>query len=264
MPTTPRRLGWRPDYQDPRDVAMKFATSLVDSLPATNPRFPDFLPPIWDQGRLGSCTAHGVLRLASFAAAKAGLKPEMLSRLQLYYDERALEGTIKSDAGAQIRSGIRTLVKKGVALESLWKYDDDPSDHAPWEQRPPSSVYANALSHQGLRYDPVVPLQTQVKAALRSGFPVVFGFPVFESMFTSEVEHTGNVASPIGRRDKPVGGHCGVFNGFWDDTKQRIGWDGSWGDLWGDRGRGTLSYWYFQNGMISDCWVLYSIEGTAA
>ncbi|MBK7766096.1 MAG: hypothetical protein IPI44_08275 [Sulfuritalea sp.] len=45
------------------------------------------------------------------------------SRLFIYYNERAMKGRVREDAGAQIRDGIKTLAKQGACPESLWPYD---------------------------------------------------------------------------------------------------------------------------------------------
>jgi hypothetical protein len=39
----------------------------------------------------------------------------MPSRLFIYYNERAIEGTVNSDCGSQIRDGIKTVVNKAYA-----------------------------------------------------------------------------------------------------------------------------------------------------
>lgn len=36
------------------------------------------------------------------------------SRLFIYYNERAMKGRVREDAGAQIRDGIKTLAKQGA------------------------------------------------------------------------------------------------------------------------------------------------------
>jgi len=45
------------------------------------------------------------------------------SRLFIYYNERVLEGLIKQDAGAMIRSGIKTVTRQGAPPEDVWPYD---------------------------------------------------------------------------------------------------------------------------------------------
>ena len=47
----------------------------------------------------------------------------MPSRLFIYYNERVIEGTVGSDAGAQIRDGIKVVAKQGVPPETDWPYD---------------------------------------------------------------------------------------------------------------------------------------------
>jgi hypothetical protein len=51
-------------------------------------------PPVMDQGELGSCTAHGITGALRYEMKRAGQPDVPLSRLQLYFDERAIEGTV--------------------------------------------------------------------------------------------------------------------------------------------------------------------------
>lgn len=249
------RYGWIPSLPDNRDLRVTFAPAEVAALPPKNPRFASGLPPIWNQGQLGSCTAHGILRARNFAASKAGEQEEMLSRLQLYFDERSDEGTVTADAGAAIRTGIKSLVSRGAGLESLWPYDQ-----SKFSVKPPQAVYDNALDHQALKYAAVAPQIGQIKSVLASGYPVVFGFTVFESMELPATTQSGLVPIPSAF-ERTVGGHCVVFNGFWDDTSQYLGFDNSWGTEWGNDGLGYMPYWYVASGMVSDCWVIYQVEG---
>jgi len=42
------------------------------------------------------------------------------SRLFIYYNEREMEGTVSTDAGANIRDGIKSLKTIGAAPERDW------------------------------------------------------------------------------------------------------------------------------------------------
>jgi Cysteine protease len=105
--------GWVPDRPDYRD-----------KLYTTNAPPPKKLPKkvdlrrgcsrVEDQGQLGSCTANALVGNLEFLQKKAGHRVSNLSRLFVYYNERAMEGTINDDAGAMIRDGVKTLVKLGV------------------------------------------------------------------------------------------------------------------------------------------------------
>ena len=75
-----------------------------------------------NQGPLGSCTANALVGNLEFLEKKAGQAPADLSRLFVYYNERAMEGTVNEDAGAMIRDGVKTLVNQGVCTEMLWPY----------------------------------------------------------------------------------------------------------------------------------------------
>jgi hypothetical protein len=114
--------GWVPDRPDQRDQLY----STIAAPPRTLPRTVDLRPtcaPVEDQGQLGSCTANALVGNLEFPERKAGKRVTDLSRLFVYYNERALEGTINEDAGAMIRDGVKTLVKLGVCTEKKWGYD---------------------------------------------------------------------------------------------------------------------------------------------
>ena len=52
-----RAFGWRPSLPDPRDIIAD--ASEIPVLPEVDPRG-DYMPPVYDQGHLGSCTANAV------------------------------------------------------------------------------------------------------------------------------------------------------------------------------------------------------------
>ena len=59
-------------------------------------------PPVYDQGRVGNCTANAIAGAMEFDLRKQKMRPFLTpSRLFIYYNERAIEGTVGSDAGAQ-------------------------------------------------------------------------------------------------------------------------------------------------------------------
>ncbi len=257
-PATPKyRYGWRRQLPDARDFHMLFSMSEVAALPAKHDRLAG-LPSIWNQLQLGSCTVHGILRLFLFAAGKLHLRLDMLSRLMLYYDERALEGTVESDAGANIRDGIKSLSRDGVCLEAEWPYDIEK-----FREKPPANCYASAKRHIAIKYRAIQPTLGQIKAALHSGYPVVFGTPLYEQAESEQCAKSGIFPVPE-PSEQMLGGHCMVFNGEWDDNAQMLGVDNSWDTTWGNNGTGQLPYWYVVNGLVSDCWVVIEVSGTKA
>ena len=212
---------------------------------------PDCVPHM-DQGELGSCTANGITGIIRYAMKKEGATDRPLSRLQLYYDERVVEGTIKEDAGAEIRDGIKCAADNGVAPEPLWPYNIDR-----FKQKPFPRVYQRALQFRTLTYERVEPHAESIKAAIASGFPVVGGFNVFEQFVGDQCARDGVVTMP-GTREAPIGGHCIYFPGY----GQRPGYitgRNSWGPDWGDKGDCYIPEEFLEQ-QGSDYWIVTKVS----
>lgn len=210
------------------------------------------MPPVWDQGDIGSCTGHGVGALVAFRLKAEHGKVIQPSRLFIYYNERVLENSVAEDAGAYIRDGIKSVAKVGVCNENLWPYDT-----TKYAQQPPQNAYTDALSFQALAYKRVP--KTRFKATLAAGLPIVFGFTVFDSFETAEVAKTGQVPMPA-KSERQQGGHCVLLVGY-DDATERWLCRNSWGTGWGLQGYFTMPYAYLTNGLASDFWTITDIEG---
>ena len=260
--------GWRPDGFDGRDKQYFAPTAVLLAPLPVNVSLRAQMPAVWNQGQLGSCTGHGILACSMFVALKQWLAAypgktigdalaavPMRSRLGLYYLERALEGTVASDAGAQIRDGIKCLVATGCGTEKLWPYII-----AKFTQKPPAAWYKDAGVNQLLTYARIPDGGlTVMKQCLAAGYPFTFGFTVYESFESAAVAKTGLVPMPQ-PGDRPVGGHCVAAVGY-DDASGRMDVRNSWGADWGDMGYCKMPYEYFQKrGLVSDCWTLRSEE----
>jgi C1A family cysteine protease len=243
--------GWKrqnPDWRDhtfavPAAVALPRHFDLLDKMPA-----------IWDQGRLGSCTAHGTLRAAVMAGMKEGHAGFMPSRLMQYWDSRYLEGTTLFDAGAMCRDAIKAVANWGMADESLWPYDI-----SKFAQKPPAAAYAAGAAHKAIEYEAVAQSLYALKVAIFSGCAVVFGFSVYESFESQEVARTGLMPMPAGGY---IGGHCVAAIGW--NSRNYILCVNSWGDRWGDPDFPGC-FWmppdYITNSRLaSDFWIIKSIQ----
>ena len=109
-----RRLGWQPDLPDHRDLTFSAPMSVMAKLPASVD-LRSGCPPVYDQGQIGSCTANAIAGAIEFDQRKQKLTEFVPSRLFIYYNERDIEHTIPLDNGAQIRDGIKSVAKLGVA-----------------------------------------------------------------------------------------------------------------------------------------------------
>lgn len=246
--------GWTPDLPDGRDQMYAAPPRVVSKLP----RRVDLrkqCPAVYDQGQLGSCTANAIGGALEFDQRKQnGRKPFTPSRLFIYYNERAMEGTVESDSGAQIRDGIKTVAKEGACKEKTWPYDI-----ARFRDKPAKASYTEAKKNQAIRYQRLTQSLSQLKGCLAEGYPFVFGFVVYDSFETPEVAKTGHAPIP-GARDNPVGGHAVMAVGY-DESKQWFIVRNSWGPKWGMRGYFTLPYGYLvQNSLAQDFWTVRQVE----
>ena len=242
------KYGWKPQLPDHRDISFKLSLTTPLSLPPAVDLRP-YCPPIKDQGPLGSCTANGLTSCLEFLDIKGKKPVKLLSRLFLYYNERAIEGTIKVDSGAIIRDGIKSLNTQGCCLELLWPYNVNR-----FTQKPNTNCYTNAITHDIVLYSAIRNIN-EMKACLASGYPFVFGFSVYESFESDSVTKTGVVPLP-NLQESSLGGHCVYCVGYNDATKM-FTCANSWSTSWGDKGFFYMPYSYMSNpGLASDFWVI--------
>ena len=256
MPRKVQRYGWRPDLPDHRDHLYS-APHLTDAGLPSNVDLRPQCPAVYDQGQLGSCTANAIGGAFEFDQMKQKL-PHVWrpSRLMIYYNERVMEGDVSTDGGAQIRDGIKTVVTEGVCSEDLWPYDI-----TKFADAPPANAVANAVKHLATEYSSVMQNIMQIKGCLASGYPVVFGFTVYDSFESQEVASSGVLNMP-GNTEQVVGGHAVLCVGY-DDPSQRVIVRNSWGSSWGQAGYFTMPYAYITDAnLASDLWTIRSVEGT--
>jgi C1A family cysteine protease len=239
-----QRYGWVADLPDHRDQLYSAPVTALQSLPASVDLSPQ-CPPVYDQGQLGSCTANSIGAAVQFEQMKQKIAAFMPARLFIYYNERAMEGTVDSDSGAQIRDGIKSVAKQGVCPETLWPYNI-----AKFKTKPPKNCYTEALKHRVVLYQRVTPILNQLRGCLASGYPFVFGFTVYESFESPAVAKSGHAPMPK-PQEQSVGGHAVMGVGY-DDSKQWFLVRNSWGPGWGLKGYFTLPYSYLTDSNLAD------------
>jgi len=173
----------------------------------------------------------------------------MFSRLFLYYNTRAIEGTVNFDSGAYIRDTVKSFVKTGCCPETVWPYIINK-----FKKKPNQQSYNQAKPHMATVYSRINGL-ANMKACLASGYPFVYGFNVYESFLSQQVANTGIVPMPA-PGESLMGGHAGLAVGY-DDVSQRFTIQNSWGTGWGQNGFYTIPYAYLSNtNLASDFWVI--------
>src|SRR5471032_900407 len=113
--------GWIPDLPDGRDYLFGARRQLRAEFPASVD-LRATCSPVEDQGQLGSCTANALAGALEFLEKKDNVAFSDLSRLFIYYNERVVEHTPKTDSGAMLRDGIKALAHQGVCAETEWPY----------------------------------------------------------------------------------------------------------------------------------------------
>ncbi|MGH8397745.1 MAG: C1 family peptidase [Gammaproteobacteria bacterium] len=244
--------GWVPDRPDFRDKLYAAIAAPPKKLPS-KVDLRKSCSAVENQGQLGSCTANALVGNLEFLEKKTGRTVSNLSRLFIYYNERAMEGTINEDAGAAIRDGVKSLVKQGVCTEKLWPYKI-----ADFTDKPSPACYKQAKDHQVTSYHRIIGL-LQMRECLAEGYPFVFGFTVYTAFESESVAKTGQLNLPK-RGEKSLGGHAICAVGY-DDTTKRLLIRNSWGTDWGIKGYFTMPYDYASNNNLADdFWTIRAFE----
>jgi len=250
MPQQIQRFGWIPDLPDQRDHFYAAPVQALQDLPPQVDLRPS-CPAVYDQGQLGSCTANAIGAGVEFEQLKQHLAETFTpSRLFIYYNERAMEGTVDTDSGAQIRDGMKSVAQQGACPETLWPYDI-----AKFARRPTAQCYKDAKLDRAVSYQRLAPDLNQMRGCIASGYPFIFGFTVYESFETVAVRKTGHAPMPrLGER--AVGGHAVMAVGY-DEARQWFTVRNSWGAGWGLKGYFTMPYAYLlQPGLSQDFWTI--------
>jgi C1A family cysteine protease len=234
-----------PDLPDHRDLMYAAPDHVLRALPR-NVDLRKSCPQVYNQGQLGSCTANAIGGAIEFDQLKQKWPdPYVPSRLFIYYNERAMENTVESDNGAQIRDGIKCVAKQGACAEKLWPYKIDM-----FKRKPSASCYAEAIKHTAVNYHRVTRTLEQFKGCLADGYPFVFGFSVYDCFESKEMERTGHLSMPR-PEEKDLGGHAVLAVGYDDDQRWFIVRN-SWGADWGLSGYFTMPYGYLTDANLSD------------
>lgn len=245
--------GWNPDIPDGRDVMYAAPPQVVTQLPPSVD-LRGQCPDVYDQGQLGSCTANAIAAALEFDQMKQKENAFTPSRLFIYYNERAIEGTVDSDSGAQIRDGVKSVNQQGAPPETDWPYDI-----TKFKAQPPQQAYDDAKQHESILYQRLTRTLPQLQGCLAEGYPFVCGIVVYASFESQDVASSGQVPLPKSG-EQQIGGHAVLAVGY-DDSQQRFIMRNSWGSSWGMTGYFTLPYPYLlQATLSSDFWTIRSVE----
>ncbi len=257
MSYTISRFGWQPDLPDQRDYRYAAPPAVLTRIPEKTDLRPG-CPTVYDQGELGSCTANAIGAAFEYGLIKQKAAAFTPSRLFIYYNERVIEHSVSNDSGAMIRDGMKTVNKEGACPEKDWPYLV-----SKFALKPAAACFTKALDHQVLSYHRIPRNLDQIRACLADGFPMVFGFTVYESFESPIVSQTGVMEMP-GPGEHVIGGHAVLAIGY-DDSTRRFLVRNSWSEQWGMKGYFTMPYNYLLNENLSDdFWTIRLVEENPA
>lgn len=190
-------------------------------LPQVDPRGDRFMPLVFDQGQLGSCTSQAVEACFQYAEAQAlGRPARRRSRLDIYYGERMIEGSpADQDTGAYGHDGFKFLQQTGALLEVVWPYDvltfaGPPPAGNRWKLKLP--VFSVSQS------------QAAIMAVLSAKQTVAFGLTVYSSFEAQSTLDSGIVPMPRSG-ESVLGGHEMLIVGYLQDQPNYALVRNSWG-----------------------------------
>lgn len=196
-------------------------TAELKILVEVDPR--DAMPPCYDQGRLGSCTANAFAGALQYDEILNGTDFGIPSRLGIYYGERLREGTVGYDSGAYGHDAFKDARKYGVGPETLWPYDV-----SKFTEEPDAEYMASRSAHKIKSYKTVAQNEAAIKRVLSNRQTVAIGISVYESFESQKVVKTGVVPMPK-PTEKLLGGHEVLIVGYLQDKPDYLLVRNSWG-----------------------------------
>lgn len=204
------------------------------------------------QGRVGCCATNACLLSAEILCKMHG-KPQLFSRLFLYYFTRKIQNRFPH-SGASLRSTLATMSSHGVCTDAVW-----PMDVQKQNIMPPQHAIDEALNYKAVTFKSID--KSEIKDWLNKRTPVIVGMWVGQQFpyLSGPIENQRYVpVDTVG--NKVVQGHAVTIVGYDDNLN-----GGSWiiansaGHLWGQAGFAAIPYACTAD--ILDAYVLNSFAG---
>jgi C1A family cysteine protease len=211
------------------------------------------MPPVFEQGVLGSCASNACSIAIQYLLKKAHLPEMRPSRLFIYYNTRVKIACwpTDEDTGACMRDICKSIAKFHACDEAKWPYEINKFDI-----EPSPAAYMAAHFPRGVTYYSVRQNLDDMKRVLLSNRPILAGLMIYESFDTEQVAKTGVISMPDTMNEQALGGHAVLLVGY-DDQKAVFIGQNSWGTEWGAQGFFFIPYEYVLDDELAfDFWAL--------
>lgn len=212
------------------------------------------MPPVLDQGNLGTCALNATSNILRFLLKKEKLIEWQPSRLYMYWNTRVNieKESPNEDSGVCIRDVCKALQQYHVCHETpSWPYDITKFNVAP-----PLNAYKDANLHVSIKYKAVPQNLLAIKNTISEGNPIIIGIQIYESFEGEQSIKTGIIPYPNIANEKYLGGHAVTLVAY-DDNTQKFLFQNSWGTGVGQKGYFEIDYKYIIDpNLASDFWMI--------
>jgi hypothetical protein len=216
------RLGWK---KSRFHLATTHKAKLVTLPPSVD--LSQYIPPVRDQGQVGSCTGFGIGGILGTEASQNNEWIQWYSPEWIYNGARELEGTLFEDAGAEPIDCFTWLTNNGCLLEEFWPYNPNSVDtSSPDSRKPEAMTYP---SFTAVEVDNGI---DGIMSALADGHVVAVGSPWFDSWMNIGSD---GVLPAVTTNSSVAGGHETFLYGYDSISGSFLG-QNSWGTSWGNNG----------------------------
>lgn len=212
------------------------------------------MPPIVDQGNIGSCVSNATCSLLSYNYRLSFGPLPIYSRLYNYFNARGIESRafndpsyLIQDTGLYVLDGTISARTYGSVDETIWPYNT-----SKFNLLPVGEAYNVNFLTRNIRYNEIAQTAVAIQTALQFLRPIIFGIMLYSNF--PGIGSDGIVPMPAGSL---YGGHCMLIVGYYQDTRYFI-CRNSWGRNWGDRGYCYIPYDYILNPTL--CFDFYTVR----
>ena len=254
MTDTPKfqiKLGCKFTPKDSRDYKFSFPIVPIDLPPKVDLRHK--IRQIFKQ-EFNDCVSQGTSNLISALDYDTKYLNYTPSRMYIYYNARAIDGSEYFDEETSIRNAMKSLSKNSFLSEESYKYIPQ-NVFMP----PPLEVIQEAKQNKVYIqcYKNIDNTEYNLKYVLSQNNIIIFGAMLYESFTNLDKDY--KCPDPDISNEKLLGGHCMLICGFSNKTNYFTVCN-SWSSNWGDGEIYYMSYKYICSDLCADFWIVDNLN----